>query len=270
MMLPALSLGLTRRAGGAGSSYSAEATALFARFSSQPDATRKGHIDTLITALKDDGIWDKMDALYILAAHDAQAAQRNWKADAFNLTEAGTITFAADDGYTGNGTTGYLETGFNPTAEADLFSLDSAHMGVWSLTNAQRNGTMMGGRTASGTAEAWFNPRNTSDQVVRRFNDATTDSGANLDSSGLFTHVRTASNATVIYRNAVSIDSSAVVSTAMPNVTFHISALNTGGTAGSFDNRQLSIAHLGSSLTSTEVTDLHAAFSAYLTAVGAI
>lgn len=56
----------------------AETDALVARMEIAPSAARKKLIDDLIVELKSWGIWQKLDLLYILAAHDAQAARLNW------------------------------------------------------------------------------------------------------------------------------------------------------------------------------------------------
>ena len=122
------------RAGG-GVSYEAEALTYFAAMSVAPDDTRKGHLNTLIASLKTAGVWAKLDGLYIMAAHDAQAARVNAVNPASVATANGTITFTTDRGYAGNGTTGYLNTGFNPTtAPSPKYARNSAHMGAWSRT----------------------------------------------------------------------------------------------------------------------------------------
>jgi hypothetical protein len=36
-------------------------------------------IDTLIANLKAQGVWEKLDALYVFAAEDAETAKINWK-----------------------------------------------------------------------------------------------------------------------------------------------------------------------------------------------
>lgn len=55
-----------------------EARALMARMTTAPSASRARAIATLVRTLKAAGIWSKLDLLYILAAHDAQAARLNW------------------------------------------------------------------------------------------------------------------------------------------------------------------------------------------------
>lgn len=111
-----------------GVGYEPEARALFARMTTQPDIARKQRINSLIVSLKASGTWGKLDALYVLAAHDAQAARLNWIQNAYNLTPNGTVTFTPDVGYQGDGSTGYLDTGFNPATAGGKHSLnDECH-----------------------------------------------------------------------------------------------------------------------------------------------
>src|SRR5688500_11442038 len=60
----------------------AEASALALRFTTDPGEVRRGLVDDCIGALKAAGLWAKLDAFYMLAAHDAQAARCNWVQDA--------------------------------------------------------------------------------------------------------------------------------------------------------------------------------------------
>jgi len=54
-----------------------ETAGLLARMSVPPSPARRTHIDTLVKSLIAAGLWTKLDALYLLAAHDAQAARLN-------------------------------------------------------------------------------------------------------------------------------------------------------------------------------------------------
>lgn len=56
----------------------AQAAALMARMSEAPAPVRSRAIGGLVGSLISSGIWQKLDLLYVLAAHDAQAARLNW------------------------------------------------------------------------------------------------------------------------------------------------------------------------------------------------
>ncbi|WP_336802535.1 hypothetical protein, partial [Kaistia sp. MMO-174] len=73
----------------------------FARLTNQPTTARKKLYNDLIVSLKTAGVWAKLDALYVLAAADAQAARQNLVANAYNISASGSPVFTADRGYTG-------------------------------------------------------------------------------------------------------------------------------------------------------------------------
>lgn len=124
--------GFSRAAPAAAVAFEAETTALLARFTSQPDATRQSLINACIKGLKDDGVWVDLHGLWLLAAHDAQAAQRNWKQDAYNLTVVGSPTFAANAGYSFAGSTAdALQTGFSYATVIGAPAVNDVCVGGW-------------------------------------------------------------------------------------------------------------------------------------------
>lgn len=248
----------------------AETTALVARFTTPPTSGRKSQINTLILALKNAGVWAKLDALYVMAAADAQAAQRNWVADAYNLTETNAPTFTADQGYTGDGAASYLDTGFNPTsASSPKYVRDSATIGFWSRTSAQsgtasNNGRDMGAATLLGTE-----CRNTTDQLRWAVNSTLGSIGnlisaSNTDGSGHFLLNRSASNSIEAYRNGASLGTNSKASTGLPNSNIMI-----GKAVSNLSTRQFAAGHIGQSLNSTEAAAFYNALQTYMTAVGA-
>lgn len=249
------------------SAYSAEATALFARFTSDPGTTRKGHIDTLITALKTAGTWAKLDALYVLAAHDSQAACRNWITNSYNLTPNNSPTFTTDRGYTGNGSNATLSTGFIPSsAGSPKYVQNSATLGAWVLTNITAINEYVIGSSTSNVAG--LNPRSNTANTLRGIINRTTaleNFSTNATSVGLSILTRTSNTATTYYQNTTSKSTSANASTGVPAV--EIILLGFSSTAS---NHQIAVGFIGSGFTSTEVTDTYNALNTYLTAVGAV
>jgi len=246
-------------------------SALFARMTAQPTIARKVLISDLITALIDAGIWAKLDAFYVMAAHDAQAAQLNWIEDQFNLTPVLSPTFTADQGYAGNDSTSYLNTGFNPVAAGGLYQLNSAHLSIWSRTNiADISGVSIGARVSASASQALILLRNTSDLGGSRLNqDAVPVNAAVTDSRGFFVGSRLSSANQQFYRNGSQLASFANVSTAMPNFQMYICGANTNGTFGTASGRQYSVASIGSGLNSTEVAAFNIAVTSYMQAIGA-
>jgi hypothetical protein len=81
-----------------------ETRTLIGRMSAEPSRGRKAAINRLIGRLKERGLWQspKIDALYVLAAHDSNAHLLNWFANNA-ATAAGGPIFTVDRGSAGDG-----------------------------------------------------------------------------------------------------------------------------------------------------------------------
>jgi hypothetical protein len=235
-----------------------ESIALFARMQTQPLGWHARLIDRLIARRIASGSHARTDALHNLAMQDEQAASLNWIADAYNLTLGGSPTFTAYRGYTPNGTSTYLDTGFNPTtASSPKFTLNSAHMFAWHLTAVDASfdvGNTTARITKPGTASVFTRPNNVT----------------NLTASGTYaTHkgwVRSASNAASIYIAGASAGTTTAASTALTNFNFGIGRTS----ATEFGASQVAIIHFGSALTDDMIASDYRAFRDYLIGVGAV
>lgn len=244
------------------------AEALFARFTTPATDARKTLINNRIVAAQTSGAWSVYDGFGLVGA-DAQATQRNWKQDLYNLTPQGNMAHEADRGYTSDGT-GHLATGFNPSTAGGQWTLNSAHMSIWSRTNAQSANTAMGARTTSTTGQALLTLRNTSDQTSLRLNqDAAGGTPTNTNSSGGFVTRRSASNAQATFRNGASLGTGTTVSASLPNAALVIAGINTGGVVTTGNTYQFAGWSWGGNLTDAMILAEHNANLAYLQGVGA-
>lgn len=123
------------------SATTAWAAAVVAAGGTVSDA-RRSLVNDLILGLKSDGIWTKLDRLWILAAENSQSALIDLVAnETASIVSTPVPTFTTDRGYTGAGG-GYIDTGFVPSdGGAQLFDLDDAHYSCWSLTSSLPSGT---------------------------------------------------------------------------------------------------------------------------------
>lgn len=235
-----------------------DAAALIARFTTPPSQSAASIINTRILALKSKGLWDTFDALYVLAAESSQAALQNWRQNLYNGTIAGSVTFTANVGMQGDGTTGYIDTGFNPaTAVGPKFTQNSATIGFWSQTAGQANTIEMG------NTNTLIQCRNTSDAFGHRVNAPSSGSVANVTSgAGLFVSSRTGPNAAdnLPYRDggAPAINTNPGVSQAPDSNNIRI--LGRGG-VGTFSARQGSLAFIASGWTAQNEADFYAIFA---------
>lgn len=245
-------------------SYDESATALFDRMNVQPSYTRKGLINDAIVALKDSGVWDKLDALYLTASHDSQAGRLNWIENNYNLSTVNSPAFTVDRGYVSDGSTSYLTTGFNPaTAVGANFTQDSAHEAVYcnTTTNAGFDFGNSTARLSAGSAVGTF---------AARVNTTTQSTGATGGTAvGHSLAYRDDNSTQALVKNGVEVTSGAVASTSLTSTIFFALAYNNGTAAALFSTRRLAALHFGGALTSQEQEDIYSIINTYLTSIGA-
>lgn len=222
--------------------------------------TRNFLIDTYVRALMTAGTWGKTDVVYLHAANAEQTALLNLRNPgtytATITTGGGTMTFSADGGFTGDGTSSYISSGFNPSTAGGLFALNDNHSGIWSGTNAQVD------NAAFGNTNNFITPRNTSNNYATRNSVATTTSTANTGptSIGYFAMSRSGSSGYTKYQSGAVHSSPVVTSTSLTNANLLI-----GGRSSSFlSTLQIRATKFGSSLSNAEQLDDYNALNAYL------
>jgi hypothetical protein len=108
-------------------------------------AGRSTIINNLIIGLKADGIWTKLDRLWLLAAENEAAAMVDLVHDA--VATKGSPAFLTDRGYTGNDSnnpgSSFIDTGWIPSSGPN-FIQDSAHISTWVVSYAAPTDTSNG------------------------------------------------------------------------------------------------------------------------------
>jgi hypothetical protein len=254
-------LGLSRRRGVA---YSSGAAALFGRMTVQPDATRRALINDLFIALENAGILDKLDALWMLAAHTEQAAKLNWIGDRYNLTAVNSPTFNVDAGFVGDGATSYLDSGFAPGDGATYKCLQNDHhlMGRFGSDAASGSSAY-----AVGTDYLAMKP-NADDFGSRSF--STSVDGGNSTSIAHWVFSRSSSASYPRYRDGAQVSTETRTSaapSALSRLLICCRGTSSGG-AASFSTQLVNAVGVGGALTAAEVAAYYTAIDAYLSAVG--
>jgi hypothetical protein len=262
-----------RRGMHAAPEFSAEVTQFLDRVATQ-SGPRQVAYAALIDGLVADGIWAKLDALYIFAAAESATALENLKQDNYHCTVNGSPTFAADDGYTGvaASTTVYLDTGFNPSTASGNYTLNSAHASVWCFEDHEGNGSeiAMGlSTTGFGAINVMMIPRFNTDDAHARINEAVSTVVTVANCAGHLLGSRTSSTAGEYYLNGTSLGTSNLATDALINGNVYILGNNTVGVGPEFGGAfKLSAASLGSGLNDTEASDFNDHLRTYMTAVG--
>lgn len=244
----------------------ADVASFLARLTTPPTTERASLYSNLILSLKSAGVWAKLDALWIMAAADSQAARLNLVSSSYTLSPVSSPTFTADRGYTGDGSTSYLDSGYD-TNGAGILLLRNAHaFGVYVNTNtAAADVREIGSRqfaatTLGSTSGMSFRSAATnSDSTVTTF----------TDSLGLSSVSRNNSANYDTYRNGVFAQNITRTTVVLTASNMYIGCFNNNGVPFQFSTRRVASAFAGATLSAGETLDTYNAIRTYLTAVGA-
>jgi hypothetical protein len=217
-----------------------------------------------------------LDALYILATNTTTTAGLNLCGTSYSLLSNGTVTFTADQGYAGNGTTGFLNTQFVPqSATTPNYTPTSASIGAYdrtSSTTVSSTATIMG---ISNGAQTYIQPLTTSSAVSADVNTTTFAlGGVNANRQGAWIVTRTSSSAVALYGPHGSSAPLNTVTTGDANgtptaaVSFTILGQGIVGSAQKFSTDQISAAFIGGALTGAQAAAINNRINAYMTALG--
>jgi hypothetical protein len=246
-------------AGGGGGGCS-QATAFLARTSGL-DSTHTTAYTTLICGLVTDGVWARLDILYVFATQDSTTALLNLTSTTYSATAVSSPTFTADQGYLGNGTTSYVDLGFKAsTAASPKYVQDDAVIFAWMNNNISGYVQSIGEIVTSVSYITLSN----ADALYYIINGGGQARAAAIGTTAGFASIeRSSSTATATYWNGSSLSTASLTSSAVPTQDFIVL-----GSAASFYALQASAAGGGKSLGSTLQTALYSRLATYRTAVG--
>jgi hypothetical protein len=227
-----------------------QATAFLARTSGL-SSNYQTQYTSLICGLASDGVFAKLDVLYVFATADTTTAKLNLIQNSFNATAPnGDPTFAAQVGYT-NPSNHYLNSNFNPTtATSPQYVQNSACLFNWN-SNSADDGAAEEMGLLSGGGNSIFD--RSSGNLVVKLNSSTNVVTANSDGSGLWLVNRTSSSNVDIYHNGSSFAAgNSNTSAAVPNSTITCFVGSTFNTTATFK-----AAGFGGALTATDITNLY-------------
>lgn len=230
-----------------------------------PGRARAFLIDDLISALEAAGVWARLTALYVTAAHDEQAARLNLKTPGLHdLTPVNGPAFAGDVGWSGDGVDAWLDTGLGASALADGGTGVAA--GVWVTANPSPGTSQfpLGPADGDETLSMGIDP-STGDFSARVGTSALAAFGAAPAVTGHFCVSRSSTNHVSGYHDGVLVGAAASAFTGYAG----------GSTAlfrrlGDFHSGTVAAAWLGKDLDAGQVGALHGALAAYLGETGAV
>jgi hypothetical protein len=253
--------------------YSAEYQAVLDRATAlgytHPSPDQKTKQNKLVHDLKDAGIWDLLDVFYVFATDgSSDFATLNWKAPSANqATKVNTPTFTANLGFTGNGTSSYLNTNWEPSTKGVNFTQDNAACFTYLGLDLAVNSTVDYGSNASTpTRTITQTTRTTADGLNLLLNTGTFTAMTNTNAIGFYHNKRTSSTAIALIKDGVVVSTQSQTSSGIPPLNVYLLARNNAGTAGNFSANRMGVFGAGASLNAKE-SDLYTAWNTYFTSL---
>jgi hypothetical protein len=235
---------------------------------------RKTTVNNLIVGLKADGIWTKLDRLYILAAENTQSALTDLKGLVL-ATANGPPTFVVDRGYTGTDGSGtvWIDTGFNPALAGGNYTQNSAHLSAWSNSNIATvsGGVITGLDGSTGLPASNVYPQYADGNAYFRINDAANSAGtANANSTGHYIANRTGASLSGGYKNGSLFATLNQASGALVNFAGVAICAdhNSSPSYGQGSGHQITMQSIGGGLSATDASNFYNRLRTYMTAVG--
>jgi hypothetical protein len=233
------------------------------------DPTIVSAIDDLVIAIKaisSGDVWtNKLKVAYPWVGGTLGAHAVNLRSPGtFNGTVNGTITHN-ENGVTGDGSTGYIDTGFNQSTDG---AEDDEHVSLYSRTDESASVLDVGVTDASSFGTQMFLRAPSVNLAVRSQCQSQTGSLGDGTSLGYFSLNRTGSAGYRVRQNGTNSNITQVSNTAPQNGNFTFLARNrVGSTVTGFSSKNLAWAALGRGLTEAEDGELRTAVQAFQTAL---
>lgn len=233
-------------------------------------------INAAIVALKAANLWTKTVRFWLTGNKDATAALTCWKS-LVAMTPVNAPTFAAGRGYTGNGSTSYLNTNFNESTDGGgIYLRDSASRVTYVRNNRTTDadtavcGLINSGFNAGGNLIPRFSGGNTWSNINANYGASQNNGAYAAGTRGLWTEVRSDSLTMRLDFNGsqVAIKTNAT-STALQNRTPFLLARAVDATPQFFSTDEVFFHGYFGALNSTESTALNTIISDLVTALGA-
>lgn len=228
------------------------------------DATQQGAVNQLVLDLKASSIWTKFYAIYPFVGGTATTHKWNLKDPqdtdaAFRLTFYGGLTHNSN-GVTGNGTTGYADTHFNPVQEA----INRENFGFTIYSRSSSWGGYAMGITDGASFSLFF--RSGTSQYYGVFDTSPFANGTLTNGNKTLTTQRTSNTLQTLYQNGSSVLSSNTITTqANINYPFTLFCRNGVGGVQNFSSINLALNAIHNALTPAEVNSFNTAVQTFQT-----
>lgn len=234
---------------------------------------RKLLYDRMIRSLVASGVWQKLDVLYVFAAPDNTTALTNLVSSSFSGIISGHVpTFTADQGFTGNGSSAYIDSQFVPSTAGGNFTQNNCHISFWDLSsrtvaNAGIHMGTIGSSVGNTQAAANF----TANEFLIQMTAGASANVSEANAQGHHIASRTDSSNMLGYKNGAQALTSATASNGLSDHSILILCRNSSvNTAQQFTSDEIASASIGGGLSSSDSLVLYTALQRYLHAIGAV
>jgi hypothetical protein len=249
------------------SSVDADAAAFFARVTTAGGtltATEQNAVNTLVIAMKADGIWTKMKAIYPMVGASAAACAQNLKSASFTGLFASGATFTSD-GYNPNGAS-FMNTQLIPLNDLQLNSTHvSQYFKVYNINGLVGIGSSDDVYLTKSLYAAWNYPGLGGFFRVNSNSDIYNSPYPNTFTKGLGIISRTASNSTIFYDRTFAYANSTTISTGLSSFPISVSGRNIAGNTSGRTTNIISFTTIGDGLTNTDALNLNTSVEAFQT-----
>jgi hypothetical protein len=249
-----------------GGAFDADAQVFFDRVTTAGGTlttTEKTAVNTLVIALKADGIWTKMKAIYPMVGASAASCAQNLVSASCTGTFSSGWTFAST-GVKGNGTSAFMNTNY---VESSNISINDGHLSIYNRTILSDNfGCALGASQSTLPSRSSFFLESNGLQSLNHFQQSINNYSPSRPRNGLQLWVITRINSNNF--NLYSSDRLVTFSTSSTNILnipYYLSALNTNGVAGNFSDKEYAFATMGNGLTESEQLNLRTRVQAFQT-----
>ncbi len=247
-----------------------EFLAVYNAMTVKPDRDLCTVLNTHVKKLVDDGVWSSLEFYNLRTVGDntSRDAEINWinPTEKVTLSGASKPLFSAFGGFTGNGTSGYIDTGYNPTSRTK-YTQDSACVFFYKKTIGASLktdwGVVDGNNIANSATHAGDNKLQ-----YNRLNNLNTVSDTVVPNpyTGLWIHNRPDGTKFEIWQGKVKKVTKNIASTGLPNKNIYELAVNEAEATG-FSTAEHLLWGAGGELTDLQIASLSDAVDALLTSV---
>ena len=233
-----------------------------------PSSSQQLKQNTLLKNLKTNGVWYKLDSFAVMATDGGtNYSLIDWK-KLTQMTAVNSPVFTVNQGFKGNGTSAYINTGFIPSSLNNNYSLNNASFGYWAFSffEADANKVNIGVRNSSSLALTYATGSNESFLILNTNNVTNTILSTSSGAIGFRHFNRINSSGSNYYNASGLVGSNTNISGALSTLPFYLFCLNSGGSPTAFSSTDMSFFFAGSSLVA-ENANFESSLKTYITSL---